>query len=475
MLSWALKSINSPGFLLTSPVSSSIPLSHSPRILKREGFECKPTTPILPNSLRPTISDSTGSSAAVYRMEDVVKIDGAVMKGGGQVLRNSACYAAILGKSVQFVNIRASRKSPGLRSSYVEGLEIVAKLSKCTLVNACEGSQEVSFIPRELAIRDSQFSEPSCTDPVSSAYEIHTTNGATPLVLQGSLPVLLFSPNVTEMTLTGGTDMLISPSIDYMKRVLVPLLHRHFNVVVDVDIVRRDFMPSGEALVKVRTHPTESLPPISLRDRGSVARVSSIVYGYGKADDQFVEAAKMALHETLRDNGINMDASFSSDMQGAETEHPLVCRALVYAEMTTGCILGGGSRIPKGEVVSDPKELMSSAVLDLVKQLAHGGCIDEYLQDQLVIFMALADGVSEVVTGPITEHTEHALEVAHRMTDAKFFVTPVAGSDRFEIRCEGIGHMSRSRHPISNGSAFVTCAQHERQDLGDVLEPVNVA
>ncbi|KAG0590388.1 hypothetical protein KC19_1G095700 [Ceratodon purpureus] len=410
-------------------------------------------------------------------MEDVVKIDGAVVKGGGQVLRNSASYAAILGKSVQFVNVRASRSRPGLRPQYIEGLEVVAKLSKCTLVNACEASQAVSFIPRELAIRDSQSSEPSCTDPISSAYEIHTKNAATSLLLQASLPVLLFSPNVTEMTLTGGTNMLISPSIDYMKRVLVPLLHRHFNVVVDVDIVRRDCMPSGEALVKVRTHPTESLPPISLRDRGSVARVSSIVYGYGKADDQFVEAAKMALHETLRDSGINMDASFSSDMQGAETEHPLVCRALVYAEMTTGCILGGGSRIPKvrGEVVSDPKELMSSAVLDLVKQLAHGGCIDEYLQDQLVIFMALADGVSEIVTGPITEHTEHALEVAHRMTDAKFFVTPVAGSDRFEIRCEGIGHMSRSRHPIPNGSAFVTCAQHQRQDFGDMFKHVNAA
>jgi RNA 3'-terminal phosphate cyclase (ATP) len=408
-------------------------------------------------------------------MDNIVQVDGAVVKGGGQVLRNSASYAAILGKSVQFVNIRANRRRPGLRPQYIEGLQVVAKLSKCTLVNACEGSQEVFFIPGELAGRDSHNSlDLSFTEPTSSAYEIHTKDAATSLLLQASLPVLLFSPNVTDLVLTGGADMLISPSIDYMKLVLVPLLHRHFNVKVDVGILRRDCMPSGEALINVRTYPTESLPPICMCDRGSVIRVSSILYGYGKADQQFVDAAKMALHKTLRENGIDMDVSFLTDMQGSETDHPLVCRALVYAETSTGCILGGGSTIPeeRGQsILSEPKELMSSAVLDLVKQLAHGGCTDEYLQDQLVIFMALADGVSEIVTGPITEHTNSALEIAQRMTDAKFFVTPVAGSDRFEIRCEGIGHLSRSSHPTSDSSAFLTCAQHQGKTSVTCAQP----
>ena len=402
-------------------------------------------------------------------MDDIVKIDGTVVRGGGQVLRNSASYAAILGKSVQFVNIRASRRKPGLRPQYIEGLEVVAKLSKCTLKNACEGSQEVSFIPGELAVCDSSHSLVTFTNTKSSAYEIHTKNAATSLLLQASLPVLLFSPNVTDLVLTGGADMLISPSIDYMKHVLAPLLHKHFNVTVDVDIVRRDCMPTGEALIKVTTYPAESLPPISLLNRGSVVRVSSLLYGYGKADQHFVDTAKLALHETLRDNGLDKDVRFSADMQGSDTDHPLVCRALVYAETSTGCILGGGSTIPteRGQTpLSDPKELMTSAVRGLVNELAHEGCTDEYLQDQLVIFMALADGTSEIVTGPITEHTNTALEIARRMTDAKFFVTPDADGIRNVIRCEGIGHLAQSRHQTSSSSPFLTC---QRQDFSDIF------
>jgi RNA 3'-terminal phosphate cyclase (ATP) len=37
--------------------------------------------------------------------------------------------------------------------------------------------------------------------------------------------------------------------------------------------------------------------------------------------------------------------------------------------------------------------------------------VDEHLQDQLVIFMAMAQGVSRVRIGPIEGHTEAALYV----------------------------------------------------------------
>lgn len=81
----------------------------------------------------------------------------------------------------------------------------------------------------------------------------------------------------------------------------------------------------------------------------------------------------------------------------------------------------------------------------LFNNLAHHGCVDDYLQDQvqiaeysiinvcvtlvvrfllqLIIFMALAEGKSQIRTGPLTLHTKTAIFVAELLTKVKkFFV-----------------------------------------------------
>lgn len=45
------------------------------------------------------------------------------------------------------------------------------------------------------------------------------------------------------------------------------------------------------------------------------------------------------------------------------------------------------------------------AAEELIAALESGGCVDEWLQDQIVIFMALSEGESAVRTGSLTLHT----------------------------------------------------------------------
>lgn len=61
------------------------------------------------------------------------------------------------------------------------------------------------------------------------------------------------------------------------------------------------------------------------------------------------------------------------------------------------------------------------------------------LQDQLIIFMALADGVSSITCGRPTLHTETAIEVAEQMTAAHFTTkSPTPGSQEpWTITCKG--------------------------------------
>lgn len=76
-------------------------------------------------------SDLTSSISSELEMNYVM--DGAVLEGVGQVIRNCSAYAAILGTFVYLKNIRVRRHRPGLRLQYVEGLEVVARFSNCAL------------------------------------------------------------------------------------------------------------------------------------------------------------------------------------------------------------------------------------------------------------------------------------------------------------------------------------------------------
>lgn len=52
-------------------------------------------------------------------------VNGGVMEGGGQILRNTVALAAILGKELSVVNIRANRpRGGGLRAQHLSGIEL---------------------------------------------------------------------------------------------------------------------------------------------------------------------------------------------------------------------------------------------------------------------------------------------------------------------------------------------------------------
>merc|ERR1719443_1140086 len=110
----------------------------------------------------------------------------------------------------------------------------------------------------------------------------------------------------------------------------------------------------------------------------------------------------------------------------------------VTARTSTGCVLNGNaldtSRRPSAA------KLAQEAVETLLADLRRGACLDSHCADQMIIFMALADGNSAIRTGPLTEHTRTAIHFAQMCTGAEFQVLPVAGSkDLFEVRCNGIG------------------------------------
>jgi RNA 3'-terminal phosphate cyclase (ATP) len=76
---------------------------------------------------------------------------------------------------------------------------------------------------------------------------------------------------------------------------------------------------------------------------------------------------------------------------------------------------------------------------DLLAELEHGGCVDEHLRDQLVVFQGLAQGRSTVYGGKRKEPVEQSL---HAKT-AQWVAKEILGVDFDEEgACEGIGYES---------------------------------
>ena len=82
-----------------------------------------------------------------------------------------------------------------------------------------------------------------------------------------------------------------------------------------------------------------------------------------------------------------------------------------------------------------------SAVEELAKSLKQKACVDEHLQDQLVLFQAVADGKSCVKVGELTLHTKTAIYIAELLTKAKFNIIAL-GNGCGEIECKGFGYNS---------------------------------
>lgn len=360
-------------------------------------------------------------------MEDMVTIDGSLMEGGGQILRMAVGLAALLGRPTTITGIRAGRSSPGLKSQHLTGISLVRELTGGRLEGAELGSTSITFRPGP--IRGGSY-----TADTKSA-------GAVCLLAQVCLPCALFAPSRVSLNLRGGTNADMAPQIDEYTEIFLPSVSR-FGFKFEFEVVRKGFFPRGGGEVNLFLTPVKEIKPVVLTDPGKVKSVTGWSFCAGSLPLKMSERMTAACKRHLRESDTlgllkNVDIDIETYKEDARAATGNGSGIVLVATTTTGCVVGGSAL---GSPRVQAEETGRRAAEELLESVECGGCVDKFIQDQMVIFMALAKGESVLQVGPLTLHTETAIHIADKLTGARFQVSNHPDNSRsWTIRCSGIG------------------------------------
>ena len=332
-----------------------------------------------------------------------IEIDGSQGEGGGQVLRTSLALSALTSKPLHISNVRASRPKPGLRPQHLASAKTIAEICNAELENAVPDSKELSFIPKKAA---------------STNLNINIgTAGSISLLLSQVLPVSLLQE--VKLHVSGGTNVPYSPPIEFLQHALFPVLHK-MGARFQTRVQRRGYFPKGNGSASFSSKPAKlPLKPISLTDFGKPEFVKIFSHCASlpkKVSENQANAAKHCLQ------GLNLE--FEENIECRENASTVGSGITLLAFTSKGAILSGSAIGKKG---LPAEQVGKQAAESLLKQLSPKRPCDSFLADQLIPFMALAKGKSEIHTTKLTNHCLTNISVVEKFLPAKFEVEGTLG------------------------------------------------
>ena len=345
-----------------------------------------------------------------------IAIDGAFGEGGGQIIRTSVSLAAITGRTVEIVNIRARRSKPGLQAQHLTSVRAAGALCNATLHGAELGSQFLRFVPgARVQETDFRFDVAEARGGASA--------GATGLVAQTLLVPLTFVPAFTKgadatirATVLGGTHVPMSPTADYIEGVYLPLLRR-LGLDADMRSMRAGFFPKGGGEIALALRSGSLNAPIDLTERGRLQTLRAIVTT-SQLPDHVADRAEDVFRKELKGYGVPVQVEKRSlDSNGAGAA------ALLIAE----CQNGRGGWVALGERGKPMERVAADAIRGFQNWQGGSAAADEHLADQLVLPCALIAGESRWTTPLISDHLRTVLFVAQQFLPIEYELKEQAG------------------------------------------------
>jgi len=327
----------------------------------------------------------------------MIEIDGSIGEAGGQVLRTACALAAVTKKPCRVFNIRKSREKPGLMTQHLFGIQALSQLCNGKLEGDYLGSEEIQFYPGDIY-----------RDRVSVNIP---TAGSITLALQTlMLPALFFLEPIKIIFDGGATDTFFSPSVDHFRYVFLKTLEK-MGGKIEVNILRRGYYPEGGAKVEVKISPAK-LKNLNLTERGSLKKILVISGASNTLKEKKVAERQIAgVREVL--GKLKLPTEEKIEYYDTRCPGSQIC---LVAEFENTVI--GTDNL--GKLRKRAEDVGKEAALELLREQKSGACLDKHLSDQILPYLAISPGKSQVTVSETTNHCQTNIWVIEKFIDGKF-------------------------------------------------------
>jgi len=312
-----------------------------------------------------------------------LQIDGNYGEGGGQILRTTLSLSCILKKPVEIVNIRKGRRIPGLQPQHLTSVTACKRISAAEVEGDQLQSVSLKFSPQETVGGEFSF----------DVAEKKRSAGSTSLILQTLFLPLSYCEGGSKIRVLGGTHVPWSPPFQYLREIFAPMVTK-LGCGIELEISKWGWYPRGGGEVSCTIQPAAKFSAIDLTERGKLLKLSGIS-AVSNLPDSIAERQRGQGTKVLKGRG------FSPDIELVQAPSIGQGTFLFLKAEFENSVAGFGAL---GERSKRAEKVAEEACDEFLKFMQSDAAVDPHLADQLIPYLAVAEGKSTFTVSKITKH-----------------------------------------------------------------------
>ena len=190
----------------------------------------------------------------------------------------------------------------------------------------------------------------------------------------------------------GGTHVRWSPPMDYFTDIFCYFLKK-LGIAINAEVKKYGFYPKGGGLVEVSIKPIEKLKKADFTERGKLMHCKTKnITSIGLRGARVAERQADAFEKAFNEKKVQAETSYVPSL--SDGSH--IFAGIFYENAA----LGAGAL---GERGKPAEKVGQEAAENIRKQTSSGACLDEWMADQILPYLAFSGGTVSVAK--ITSHT----------------------------------------------------------------------